>query len=307
MFKSLFIIILFYTISFANELIEPIPVDVQYDEPKALLGKRLFFDPILSKDNSISCNSCHNLQKGGADSQTVSFGAHGKLGNIQAPTVFNARYNFKLFWNGRANNLNEQASGPINNPNEHDMNPKLIVKRLNNSQEYRKLFKEVFKTNIISYDNVIDSIVEFEKALVTPNAKFDRYLRGETLLTKDEKEGYVLFKQYGCITCHNGINIGGNSFQKIGTFSAYENNQSYPDRAKILNDTNYKNVFKVPTLRNIALTAPYFHDAKAKTLKDAVQKMSHYNLGLEISENDIEKIVSFLKTLTGEKPKILDK
>ncbi len=297
----------FYILLAADEPITPLPQSVAYDKEKATLGKMLFFDPILSKDKKISCNSCHDLSKGGADCKRVSHGVMGKLGNIQAPTVYNARYNFKQFWNGRADDLKDQANGPITNPNEHDMNPKLIEKRLNASKRYRELFKKVYGVDHIHYNELLDAIAEFEKALVTPNAKFDRYLRGEVQLSKNEKQGYVLFKQYGCITCHNGINIGGNSFQKMGTFFPYDSNKSYPDRSKVMQDQHYTNVFKVPTLRNIALTAPYFHDGSAKTLKEAVQKMSYHNLGIEISPVDADKIVAFLKTLTGVKPPIANR
>jgi len=306
MLKYIFLTLLLSILSFAKEPIVPIPKTVSFDKQKALLGKKLFYDTRLSEDSTICCNSCHNLSDGGADPATVSYGVKGHKGNIQSPTVYNARYNFKQFWNGRANDLKEQAAGPLNNPNEHGMNPKLIEQRLNNSKTYKKLFKAVYKTKHISYSQVLDAIVEFEKALITPNAKFDKYLRKEAKLTPQEQEGYALFKQYGCITCHNGINVGGNSFQKMGTFFPYDTNASYPDRAEVLHNKNYRNVYKVPTLRNIALTAPYFHDGSATTLLQAVQKMSYHNLGIEIPKEDAQKIVAFLKTLTGEMPKIAE-
>lgn len=290
----------------ALEPISPIPLKADYDHQKATIGKLLFCDPILSKDNSTACITCHNLYNGGADSKTVSIGFGGRKGNIQSPTVLNARYNFRQFWNGRAFNLLEQAKDPLNNPAEHNMDPKTILLRLNNSKLYKQQFRKVFNTASITYQQVLEAIVEFEKALITPNAKFDRYLRGETDLQKDEKEGYVLFKQYGCVTCHNGINIGGNSFQKMGTFIEYNSSKTYPDRSKIVHDREYKNVFKVPTLRNITLTAPYFHDGSAKTLNEAVKKMLYHNLGIVIPQKDADKIISFLHTLEGEKPAILD-
>lgn len=307
MLKYLFFLSFFYNLCIASEPISPIPQTVEYDKAKALLGKKLFFDTALSRDNTVCCNSCHVLREGGADENQVSVGVEGRKGNIQSPTVYNARYNFKQFWNGRARNLKEQASGPINNPHEQDMNPQLIEKRLNASKIYRNLFKKIYHTTRISYNEVINAIVEFEKILITPNAKFDRYLRGEVKLSQQEEKGYALFKQYGCITCHNGINIGGNSFQKMGTFFPYKTKADYPDRAKVTGLKRYKNVFKVPTLRNIALTSPYFHDGSAKTLLQAVQRMSHFNLGVEIPKKDAKDIVAFLKTLTGVKPKILDK
>lgn len=305
MLKYLLVSSFVCTLSFASELIRPIPQTVVYNSAKALLGKKLFYDTLLSKDNTVSCVVCHDLSSGGADLRKVSLGVYGRMGNIQAPTVYNARYNFKQFWNGRADDLKEQAKGPLENPNEHDMNPQLIEKRLNNSKLYRKLYSEIYHTQRVHFKDVIDAIVEFEKALITPNAKFDRYLRGETSLTPKEKDGYRLFKQYGCITCHNGINVGGNSFQKMGTFFPYKTDGRYPDRADILHNKKYHNVFKVPTLRNIALTAPYFHNASVKTLIGAVKAMSHYNLGIEMTDDDAQKIVAFLKTLTGKKPKIV--
>ena len=177
---------------------------------------------------------------------------------------------------------------------------------MNASKEYKRKFHAVYGTSTITYEQVLDAIVEFENALTTPNSKFDKFLRGETNLNKDEKDGYVLFKQNGCITCHNGINIGGNSFQKMGIFVDYELKEDYPDRSKITNIPSHKNVFKVPTLRNINKTAPYFHDGTAKTLKDAINTMAKYNLGVELENEEVEKIIAFLKTLDGELPKILE-
>ena len=303
------IMLIFIISSYINaiEPISPIPQKVDdVDIKKALLGKELFFDTILSRDNSTACVSCHNVYSGGADVGDVSFGFKHKAGNINSPTVLNSRYNFTQFWNGRAKDLKEQADGPINNPVEHNMNKTLVEKRLNNSQKYQNDFFNIYKTKKIDYDDVLDAIVEFEKALITPNAKFDKFLRGEEKLTKDEEYGYKLFKHYGCITCHNGINIGSNSFQKFGTLIEYKSNTNYPDRSAVTNSEVDKNVFKVPTLRNIVLTAPYFHDGSAKTLDEVIQKMAIYNLGLDISDKDIHYIKKFLETLTGETPKILD-
>ncbi len=305
MFK---ISILLFTIIniYANEPISPIPLDSGIDIEKAKLGKKLFFDTILSKDNSTACVSCHDVSQGGADSNTVSTGFGGKKGNIQSPTVFNARYNFKQFWNGRVDTLAQQASGPLNNPVEHNMNPKIIEKRLNNSKIYKKLFSKIYNISNIKYRYVIDAIVEFENGLITPNSKFDRYLRGELQLTSDEKNGYKLFKQYGCITCHNGINIGSNSFQKMGTFIEYDTTANYPDKKAITNKKIHHNVFKVPTLRNINLTAPYFHDGVAKTLSEAINIMAKHNLGVELSKKEVSDLKAFLLTLEGEKPTILE-
>ena len=303
--KLLLLLIIISTI-FAREPILPIPKEVEVDHKKALLGKELFFDTLLSKDNSTACISCHNLFNGGADANEVSSGFANKKGIIQAPTVLNSKYNFKQFWNGRARDLLQQADGPINNPAEHNMDAKTVEMKINKSTKYKKMFKKVYGTSTISYNQVLDAIVEFENALTTPNAKFDRYLRGEVKLTKDENDGYILFKQNGCITCHNGINIGGNSFQKMGTFLEYEIKHDYPDRSKVTNDPNHRNVFKVPTLRNINKTAPYFHDASAATLEEALTIMAKHNLGIKLKDDEVKKIVAFLKTLDGDLPKILE-
>ncbi|MBU0631736.1 c-type cytochrome [bacterium] len=302
----LFIFLTLSNIVHATEPISPIPCKIEYDRQKALLGYRLFVDTTLSSDKTTSCLSCHDIfQTGGADKNVVSIGVQNRIGNIQSPTVLNACYNFKQFWNGRARTLYEQASGPIHNPVEMDMNTSKVEKRLNASDEYRKLFHNVYKSNSIKFSQVIDAIVEFEKALTTPNSRFDKYLNGEDVLTKDEIAGYNLFKQIGCITCHNGVNIGGNAMQKFGLFEEYKNAHTYPDLYSITNDPVYKNVFKVPTLRNIAQTAPYLHDGSAKTLKDVVQQMARYQLGTKLSDKEIDSIVLFLKTLDGQLPDIL--
>ena len=262
MFKYLSILILLISLD-AKEPISPIPLDSGVNLEKAKLGEELFFDTILSKDYSTACINCHNIYHGGADKRNVSIGFNGREGNIQSPTVFNARYNFQQFWNGRAKDLMAQVDGPLQNPVEHDTNPNMVETRLNKSSDYKKKFKKVYYTSDITYQMVKDAIVEFEKALITPNAKIDKYLRSEVKLSKDEEKGYQLFKQYGCVTCHNGINIGGNSFQKMGLFIKYTSDKNYPDLKEITHNKNHKNVFKVPTLRNIELTAPYFHDASA--------------------------------------------
>lgn len=303
-----FIIYLFIVInySYADGVITPIPLHENINIEKAKLGKKLFFDTMLSRDNSTACASCHDVHDGGADNKIVSEGFNGMKGNIQAPTVLNARYNFKQFWNGRANDLLEQADGPMRNPAEHNMDPEEVEKRVNLSEKYKKAFEKIYGVSYVKYALVLDAIVEFENALTTPNSKFDKFLRGEEKLTKEQQEGYTLFKQYGCITCHNGINIGGNSFQKMGTFIEYNSTVKFPDRSEISHNKEDVNVFKVPTLRNISLTAPYFHDGSAKTLKEALLAMSKHNLGIELSHEESDKIILFLETLSGEKPRILE-
>ena len=301
--RIFFLISLFALLGWANEPIKPLPQKIAYDEKKALLGRSLFFDTLLSRDHSVACISCHNIYNGGADARPVSIGFEGRKGNIQSPTVLNAVFNFRQFWNGRAKDLYEQANGPLLNPVEHNMTPKLIKQRLEANPEYKKRFEALYKDGV-SYKNAIDAIVEFEKALITPNSKFDLYLQGKAKLSAKEQKGYSLFKQYGCISCHNGQNIGGNSFAKVGMFIPYENKKEYPDRYALTHNPLDKNVFKVPTLRNIALTAPYFHDASKKTLKEAIQAIGRYNLGVELNAEEVGAIEAFLKTLTGKLPEI---
>lgn len=287
----------------ANELIIPIPQAIKHNPAKAALGKQLFFDPILSKDKTISCSSCHDLSMGGDDGRKTSTGINGLKGNMNAPTVLNSVFNFTQFWNGRAKDLNAQASGPLHNPIEMGMSTKMVVQRLNASNEYQKSFRLATHKKTIAFEDVIDVLAEYEKTLITPNSKFDRFLRHETSLSPKELKGYELFKNLGCIECHNGVNMGGNSFQKFGAIVPMAHNIDIADRYAITHRPQDKNVYKVPTLRNIALTAPYFHDGRALTLADAVKTMGYSNLGVELSQCERLEIVEFLTTLTGTLPK----
>jgi len=290
--------------SHAREIITPLPIYIDYDRQKAHIGKVLFSDPILSKDGSVSCHSCHDLQSGGGDTRKVSIGIKGSKGHIQSPTVLNSRYNFKQFWNGRAETLFAQANSPIHDPEEMGMNVSEVEQRINTSAKYKTLFSSLHQGHI-SFNLIIECIVEFEKALVTPNSRFDRYLRGELTLTLPEYAGFQAFKELGCITCHNGINIGGNSFQKIGVIIPYHFSTNYPDLYSVTKKEYHKNVFKVPTLRNIALSAPYFHDGSALTLEDAIKAMGKHNLGHILRQKKIAEIKAFLESLTGETPAII--
>ncbi len=306
--KTFFVLILFVvTAVCALEPIEPLPTTLDgINLEKAKLGRTLFLDPILSSDGTISCASCHSFEHGGADKRDVSLGVQGRKGDIQSPTVYNSRYNFKQFWNGRVDSLQDQATGPLTAHSEMDMSPEKIEKVLNKNLYYLKQFKKIYHKSHITIDDVVDALVTFEMTLVTPNSRFDRYLRGELELSEDEKRGYSTFKALGCITCHNGINVGANSFQKMGLFKPYKYNTKFPDRYAHTNKEYHKNVYKVPTLRNITLTAPYFHDAQAKTLEEAVKMMATHNLGISITQQEVDDIISFLKTLEGERPMILD-
>jgi len=296
--KSGLLFFFFSSLVLAESLIQPIQPIANIDHKKAELGKILFFDPSLSKDQKISCASCHKPQSGWADERKVSLGVYDRKGKVNSPTVLNAVYNFKQFWNGRAETLKEQASGPIHQSFEMDMDETEIEKRLNTNSMYQKLFYKVYHTKEIQYKDVIDAIVEFEKTLVTPQSKFDRFLDGKKTLSEVEQKGYLLFKKYGCITCHNGVNVGGNSFQKIGIVLPYEN--CFADRYEVTKKSFDRCVYKVPTLRNIAKTAPYFHDGSVATLQDAIKKMAYYNLGFELEDKDAQMIEAFLKTLSSD-------
>jgi len=288
----------------ADDLIRPIPLHTVVLSQKEVLGKELFMDPRLSKDNTVACVSCHNLSYGGADSEPVSTGVGGKKGQINSPTVFNAVNSLSQFWDGRAKDLKAQASGPMMNPIEMANTPENIVKTLSKIPRYQKLFKEVYPQQGISVDTIADAIAAYEKRLITPNARFDRYLRGDVrALNPQEKEGFNLFKNYGCISCHNGINIGGNMYQRFGVFLQYKDRYDTMGRFNVTGKAEDKYYFKVPSLRNIEKTAPYFHDGSAKTMEEAVQKMGYYQLGRNLSREDIKKITAFLRTLTGELPK----
>jgi len=280
---------------------------VKYDKEKALLGKMLFFDPILSADNKISCASCHSPSFGGADNKRFSVGIFGKIDKpMNSPTVYNAVFNCWQFWNGRAKNLKQQAMMANHDPFEMGMTNDLVETRINSSSKYKAFFKQVYKVEYIKADMVYDAIAEFEKALVTPDCRFDRFLKGDkNAITKDEKRGYFLFKVYGCITCHNGKNLGGNSFQKLGIFIKDINIIEGRDRYQVTHNPSDRYVYKVPTLRNIALTAPYFHDGSVRSLKKAIKLMGKFNLGIDIPDEDVFYIEKFFKTLTGKTPEIL--
>ena len=300
----LFLIILLPFTLFGHEPIEPIPEHISVDVKKAALGKKLFFDSILSKDKTINCASCHILQDGGDDNLRHSFGIKGQEGPINAPTVYNAVFNFHQFWDGRAKDLQDQAGGPIENPKEMGYNFKDLIKRLNKTN-YKAEFDAVYKDGITKA-NITDAIAEYEKTLITPNAPFDRYLRGDkNAITPEEKEGYELFKSKGCITCHHGINIGGNLYNKFGIFE--DANSSSYGRFNVTHKERDKFYFKVPSLRNIARTAPYFHDGRTYELRQAVYEMAKYQLGRKITSQEVDKIVAFLKSLNGEIPKNIGK
>ena len=298
---ALFALLLSITL-LSSSPIKPIPSVQDLHEDKVLLGKKLFFDTRLSKDNTISCASCHDLQNGGDDGLKFSFGIRGQEGNINTPTVYNAVFNFRQFWDGRAKDLKAQASEPIENPIEMGHNFSDLVSVLKEDHFYDAAFSKIYKGGI-SKESIADAIAEFEKALITPDAPFDRFLKGEkNAISKKAKRGYRLFESKGCILCHNGVNVGGNFYNKFGIYK--DANSTHLGRYNITKHEEDKYVFKVPSLRNVALTAPYMHDGRAKTLTDAVEIMTEHQLGRYMSEEEIEEIVAFLKSLTGNIPNI---
>lgn len=267
---------------------------------KIELGKMLYFDPRLSVSNLISCNTCHNLALGGDDENPTAIGHQWSANpqHLNSPTVYNAVFNERQMWDGRFADLEEQAGGPMVNEVEMASSHELILERIKSNPGYMRLFKRVFgRVNPLNMDNVQKAIAAFERTLVTPSP-FDAYLLGEdNALTKKEKRGLTLFVQKGCTACHTGLGLGGGmqpfpvngeyKYAHIGGFTG-----------------NEQNLTKVPTLRNISQTAPYFHNGAVKTLKEAVEIMARTQLGVELSPNESDDIVTFLHTLKGKKPKI---
>ena len=285
------------------EPIKPIPSDMKVNMQKAELGKKLFFDPILSKDGTISCATCHDLQNGGDDGLKFSFGIHGQEGDINSPTVYNAVFNFRQFWDGRAKDLKEQAQGPIENPVEMGHTMHGAVEVLKHNKKYVQNFHELYKDGITK-ESLVDSIAEFEKTLITVDSPFDKYLKGDkNAISAKAKKGYLLFKSKGCILCHHGVNVGGNFYNKFGIYE--DANSKHLGRYNITKREEDKHVFKVPSLRNVALTAPYMHDGRVSTLTKAVELMTEYQLGRHMEAGDTDAIVAFLKSLTGELPAIV--
>ncbi|MFA7174648.1 MAG: cytochrome-c peroxidase [Kiritimatiellia bacterium] len=285
-----------------DEPISPIKPPANINLGQAELGKKLYFDPRLSKSGFISCNSCHNLSMGGTDNIPTSIGDKWQQGPINSPTVLNSSLNLAQFWDGRAADLKEQAGGPIANPGEMAFTHTLAIDVLQSIPGYVREFKQVFGKDKLDIDQVTTAIAEFEKTLVTPNSRFDQWLLGKKdALTKTELEGYKLFKDSGCVACHNGEAVGGNSFQKMGLVEPYKGNMPDGRAAVTGNDADRFN-FKVPTLRNVEMTYPYFHDGAANTLTEAVDVMGRLQLGKKFTKDENAKIVAFLKTLTGDQP-----
>ena len=288
-----------------DEPLKPLPDVVIHNSVQVELGRQLFNDTRLSANNSVSCASCHHLEKGGADDKPFSTGFNGAPLGINTPSVLNASLNFKQFWNGRADSLEAQIEEVVQSPVEMGNTWKAVIDTLSRDPDYRATFARSYPDGVTAA-NAQNALASYERTLLTPNSRFDLYLKGNTdILTLNEKYGYQRFKQYGCIACHQGVNIGSNMYQKFGVMSDYFKARGNPAEADlgrylVTRDEADRNVFKVPSLRNVALTAPYFHDGSARTLDEAVSVMFTYQLGRTPSAQDKLLIIEFLKTLTGE-------
>jgi cytochrome c peroxidase len=286
----------------ANEPIQPLPAAPALDRRKLALGERLFHDPRLSGDQSVSCASCHDLTKGGADGRPRSTRPGNIPTPVNTPTIFNAALNFRVFWDGRAGSLEEHIRGRMD---DTATDWQVVMQRLRKDSAYVTTFATLYPDGL-TVPAVQDALLTFERSLITPNGRFDRYLRGDpNAITADEKEGYRLFKAYGCSACHQGVNAGGNMYQKVGVMGDYFDKRADLTPADLgrFNVTGLerdRHMFRVPGLRNVAVTAPYLHDGRIKTLEDAVKGMSKFMLGRPIEAEDIKLIVQFLQTLNGE-------
>ena len=296
---------------FKNEPIRPIPDSVAVDAAKVQLGKELYHDTRLSGDGTISCASCHAIETAGVDNHQFSDGIGGQLGGINAPTSYNSVFNFVQFWDGRAATLAEQAAGPPLNPVE--MGSKSfdeIAARLSADADFCKRFLASYPEGL-NEKTITDAIAEYEKTLLTPNSPFDRYLKGDkNAMTAEQIEGYAIFKDYKCATCHAGVNMGGLSYELMGQRANYFQDREMNAKSGLTDSDNgrwaqtkverdrYR--FKTPTLRNVALTWPYYHDGSVATLEKAIEMMAEYQVGRNMSEAEIGKVKSFLDAQTGQ-------
>lgn len=294
-----------------------IPANNPMTAEKISLGKQLYFDPRLSKTNQVSCNSCHNVLGSGTDNQPFSTGIEGKKGGRNSPTVWNSAFASVQFWDGRANTLEDQAKGPIVNPVEMGMpNHDEVVKRLSVIDGYRKQFDKVFGKDSLNIDNVAKAIAAYERTLITPNAPFDQYLKGnKKAMSASAVKGMGLVQSVGCTSCHSGPNfngpplpIGTGFYQKFPLMpgSEYEAKYHLADdngRFEVTKKEEDKHMWRVPTWRNIELTAPYFHNGSVAMLDEAVRVMAKTQLGKDLKDDEVKDIVAFLKALTGPRPK----
>jgi len=295
----------------------PVPADNPQTNEKVELGKILFFDPRLSSSGTISCNSCHNVMAGGDDNRPNSIGVKNQHGGRGAPTVWNAAFHSVQFWDGRAASLEEQAKGPVTNPIEMGMKDwDAVIKLLKEIPGYAPLFKAAFgETDPITADNAAKAIAAYERTLITPNTPYDRYVNGDhAALSEQQVKGMQTFEEVGCSSCHSGMNfsgpkmeMGSGFFMKFPTYPAKNLESKYKfskdlGRYEVTKQNADKNFWRIPTLRNVALTAPYFHNGKVTTLEEAVKVMGKLQLNKDLNEEQVQNLVAFLNALTGEFP-----
>ncbi|PWE42448.1 cytochrome-c peroxidase [Pseudomonas prosekii] len=288
-----------------DEPLKPLPAVPQQNPERVELGRQLFNEPRLSLNGNLSCASCHRMEHGGADTTAFSIGFDGQPVAVNTPSVFNASLNFRQFWDGRSTSLESQIHEVLQSSAQMGSTWDHVLQTLSADPTYKNAFAKAYPDGVTQI-NVQNALTSYERTLVSANSRFDQYLQGNTdALTTEEKYGYQRFKSYGCIACHQGVNIGGNMFQKLGVMADYFEARGNPTEADlgrylVTKDEEDRNVFKVPSLRNVAVTAPYFHDGSAKTLEDAVDVMFKFQLGRVPSDEDKTLIIQFLKTLTGE-------
>ncbi|MCB2180635.1 MAG: cytochrome-c peroxidase [Desulfobulbaceae bacterium] len=299
----------------ASEVFEPIPLGPPelkanpQTPAKEDLGKKLFFDPRLSKSALISCNTCHNVGMGGADFQETSTGHGWQKGPRNAPTVLNSVYNVAQFWDGRAKDLAEQAKGPVQAGVEMNNTPEHVVETLNSMPEYVELFTKAFpgEKDPVSFDNMAKAIEVFEATLNTPHSPFDRFLRGEkNALSSEARKGLEVFMEKDCHSCHGGVNMGGDDYYSFGVEKAPAQEIMAGDKGRyqVTHLKDDEHVFKSPSLRNIELTAPYFHSGRIWSLPEAVAVMGSSQLGATLDDREVDFIVAFLKATTGNQPQV---
>ena len=292
------------TIPRTEEPITRVPRDLPLDTDKVRLGEMLFHDARLSRGDVLACSSCHLLPEGGDDNQARSPGSDGELLTFNAPTVFNVALSFRLNWRGNFRRLEEQNEAVLLDPRLMNTTWKELLPKLSGDAAYREAFAATYGDEPAPA-HVLDALATFQRSLITPDARFDRYLRGEhDAITPEEERGYQMFKDYGCIACHQGVNVGGNLFQRFGVFHDPFSQRSIRTadlgRFTVTGEADDRFVFRVPSLRNVAVTAPYFHDGRAESLEQAVLEMARSQLGRVLTGREIELIASFLRTLTGE-------
>ena len=287
-------------ISLSGEPIQPLALPANLDAAKVRLGRELFHEPRLSVDSSVSCASCHDLRTGGIDRRTVSEGIYHRHGTRNAPSVFNVGLNYRQFWDGRAASLEAQVDGPLQDQNEMGSTWRDALAKLRQDAHYTSEFHACYPEGI-EPETVRDAIATFERSLVTPDSRFDRFLRGEkTAISATELTGYRLFKSLGCVSCHQGRNVGGGMMQPFGALQSPDmRGTGSGANETVARENPQETLYKVPSLRNVARTAPYFHDGSIDSLPRAVRIMSDAQLCRHLSDEEVRQIVAFLQTLTG--------